>query len=519
MKKFLSMFLISIFVFSLFQVAEASGTNRSIKVNSKIIDEIEEKNEVDCFNFYLSKAGSVQVDFEFDVLGKYTVKLIDLDTEKTIQTTYFDSSVNTTSGRYKKSSNKIRLNKGDYQIKISASSWYFSDEEYEFVVNYDAEYSDKYEKEPNNDAKNSMVIDYNQSIVGNLESGSDVDYYMVELPYSGVLYTELTFNIDAGYSVYVYEENNGKLKSIQSNSYRAKLTQNGDTYFDSSEKLRVPEGNYYFKISSGWSNFSNKDYTFRVRYVANSYGNYEEEYNNEAKNATSILTDVEYVGNMSSRSDKDYYVVDIWDDKDVTVEMNIPENATYSVTTYKEENGDLSKIKSEKFKNKDIVGKVSGEAQSLKYGRYYFLVTALDYSNMDYTISISTKKSNVIILEINNPYMMVNGNSILIDGYRGTTPVILNGRTMLPAKAIIETLGGTVFWNEASKEVILNLDGNTIKLTLNSNVSYVNGVVKYLDVPATSINGRTMIPVKFVMDNFGASVIWNGTTGAVTITY
>jgi len=519
MKKFLSMFLVSIFIFSLFQVAEATGTNRNIKVNSKITDEIEEKNEVDCFDFYLSKAGSVQIDFEFDVLGKYTVKLIDLDTEKTIQTTYFDSSVNTTSGRYEKSANKIRLNKGDYQIKVSVSSWNFSDEEYEFVVNYDAEYSDKYEKEPNNDAKNSMVIDYNQSIVGNLESSSDVDYYMVELPYPGVLYTELTFDVNAGYSVYIYEENNGNLKSIQSNSYKAKLSQNGDTYFDSSEKIRVPEGNYYFKISSGWSNFSNEDYTFRVRYTANSYGNYEEEYNDEARNANSIPTDVEYVGNMSSRSDKDYYVVDIWEDKDVTVEMNIPENGSYYVTTYKEVNGDLSKIKSEKFKNKDVVVGVAGEEQNLKYGRYYFLVTPWDYSNEDYTIKVSTKKTNIIILEINNPYMKVNGNSILIDGYRGTTPVILNGRTMLPAKAIIETLGGTVLWNEASKEVTLNLDDSTIKLTLNSEIAHVNGVVKYLDVPATSINGRTMIPVKFVMDNFGASVIWNGTTGAVTITY
>lgn len=519
MKKFLSMFLVSIFIFSLFQVAEAAGTNRNIKVNSKITDEIEEKNEVDCFDFYLSKAGSVQIDFEFDVLGKYTVKLIDLDTEKTIQTTYFNSSVNTSNGRYKKSANKIRLNKGDYQIQVSVSSWNFSDEEYELLVNYDAEYSDKYEKEPNNDAKNSMIIDYNQSIVGNLESSSDVDYYMVELPYPGVLYTELTFDVDAKYSVYIYEENNGNLKSIQSNSYKAKLSQNGDTYFDSSEKIRVPEGNYYFKVSSGWSNFSNEDYTFRVRYIANSYRNYEEEYNDEARNANNILTDVEYVGNMSSRSDKDYYVVDIWEDKDVTVEMNIPENATYYVTTYKEENGDLSKIKSEKFKNKNVVGGVAGEEQNLKYGRYYFLVTPWDYSNEDYTIKVSTKKSNIIILEINNPYMKANGNSILIDGYRGTTPVILNGRTMLPAKAIIETLGGTVLWNEASKEATLNLDGSTIKLTLNSEIAYVNGVVKYLDVPATSINGRTMIPVKFVMDNFGASVIWNGTTGVVTITY
>jgi hypothetical protein len=124
-----------------------------------------------------------------------------------------------------------------------------------------------------------------------------------------------------------------------------------------------------------------------------------------------------------------------------------------------------------------------------------------------------------VVLEINNPYMTINGVTYPIDGDRGTTPVILNGRTMLPIRALIEALGGSVIWNDVDRVINIQLGGNYINLTLDSTVAYVNGVAKYLDVAPTSMNQRTMVPVKFVMDNLGGSVIWNSTTGTVTITY
>ena len=114
---------------------------------------------------------------------------------------------------------------------------------------------------------------------------------------------------------------------------------------------------------------------------------------------------------------------------------------------------------------------------------------------------------------------MVNNYSYPIDGNRGTAPIILNNRTLLPIKAIIEHLGGTVAWVEASRGININLGSNNVYLTLDNALAYVNGQAKWLDIAPVSINGRTMVPVKFVMDNLGGSVIWNATTGTVTITY
>lgn len=522
MKKVIVGIFSLVLVFSM-SLAAVEGSNKTIKVNKVITDEIEQKGEVDYFSFYTSKPGSIQIQFDFDVSMEYTVKLIDEDENRTIQTTKFNSKVNTVSGRVEKTANKIRLDKGNYQVQVSCSG--ISDEEYELKVIYDEENSDKYEKESNNDAKTAMLIDYNTRVIGNLEYDRDVDYFMVEIPDNGEIYTELEFDRDAIYSVEMFYELNGSLKSLNYKKYEAKLNQNSDTYFDISERVRVPEGNYYFKISRYGNVFSNEDYEFLVRYNSNSYGNYEVEYNNEAKDATEIVSNTEFYGNLTSKGDVDFYTLSVWNANKLKVRMNVPNGAIYNVTIYKEVNGELSKISSDNFGSKTLSGLVTGKEQEVTAGNYYFKVVSKTYSNSDYSFLVETNNvydyynKTTIVLEINNPYMLVNNVTYPIDDNRGTAPVIVNSRTMLPIRAIIEKLGGNVTWVPNARGININLGNNNVYLTLDNALAYVNGQAKYLDVAPASINGRTMVPVKFVMDNLGGSVIWNATTGSVTITY
>ena len=77
MKKIFVMFL-AIFWFMNVSFA-AVDTDREINLNSKVYDNLEESGEVDYFSFTLSKPGSIQIQFEFDVQGKYNVKLVNLD--------------------------------------------------------------------------------------------------------------------------------------------------------------------------------------------------------------------------------------------------------------------------------------------------------------------------------------------------------------------------------------------------------------------------------------------------------
>lgn len=88
------------------------------------------------------------------------------------------------------------------------------------------------------------------------------------------------------------------------------------------------------------------------------------------------------------------------------------------------------------------------------------------------------------------------------------SPIVINDRTLVPVRAIFEALGAEVEWREATQQVYARKGNNEILLTIGSNQTMVNGKQVFLDVPAQIINDRTMIPVRFVSENFGAKVTW-----------
>ena len=126
----------------------------------------------------------------------------------------------------------------------------------------------------------------------------------------------------------------------------------------------------------------------------------------------------------------------------------------------------------------------------------------------------------VIILQIGKSYFTVNGVSNTLD----SPPVIKNNRTLLPIRAIVEALGGTIEWEDKTKTVIIELGSNSIRLQIGNANALVNGENKLIDpqnlkVVPEIINGRTMLPLRFVAENLGCDVRWNGTTQTITITY
>ena len=125
-----------------------------------------------------------------------------------------------------------------------------------------------------------------------------------------------------------------------------------------------------------------------------------------------------------------------------------------------------------------------------------------------------------IILKIGSGQMTVGTQEVAVDPASGyTQPVIENGRTLVPIRAIIEAMGGTIGWEASTREVSVSLKGTAIKMKLDSSVADVNGKSVSLDVPAKSINNRTMVPLRFVIENLGAKVQWEGQTQTITILY
>ncbi len=132
--------------------------------------------------------------------------------------------------------------------------------------------------------------------------------------------------------------------------------------------------------------------------------------------------------------------------------------------------------------------------------------------------AVSANASDVVVsMQIDNPAMYVNGQTAEIDEGRGTTPVVRNDRTIVPIRAIIEAFGGNVAWDGSAQTVTLNMNDDSIKLIINSNTAYLNGAAHTLDASPAIINGRTMLPMRFVAEGFNLGVAWDGRTRTVSI--
>ncbi len=96
-------------------------------------------------------------------------------------------------------------------------------------------------------------------------------------------------------------------------------------------------------------------------------------------------------------------------------------------------------------------------------------------------------------------------------------PVMIQGRVMLPLRAIFEALDATVDWNQKSQTVTAIKADTTVVLKIKSKVATINNQSVTLDVPAQILRGRTMVPVRFVSEALGQDVDWNSRNQTVTI--
>ena len=98
-------------------------------------------------------------------------------------------------------------------------------------------------------------------------------------------------------------------------------------------------------------------------------------------------------------------------------------------------------------------------------------------------------------------------------------PVNQDGHVLVPMRTIFEAMGAEVSWDGAVKKVTGTLGGNTVELTIGSKTARVNGEDTTLDVPASIINGSTMVPVRFISESLSAKVEWQKDTNTVVITH
>lgn len=91
------------------------------------------------------------------------------------------------------------------------------------------------------------------------------------------------------------------------------------------------------------------------------------------------------------------------------------------------------------------------------------------------------------------------------------------GRMQVPLRATMDAYGCQTTWNDAEKTVTLQKNETTVKVPIGKTYIVVNGVQKNIDTAALLQNERTYLPIRPVLEAFGATVRWDETKNAVLV--
>jgi len=118
--------------------------------------------------------------------------------------------------------------------------------------------------------------------------------------------------------------------------------------------------------------------------------------------------------------------------------------------------------------------------------------------------SLALKFKNASFLPVES--IMARGRNIKFD----TPPVIKDGRTLIPVRAVSEAFGASVAWDPVSRTVTIVREETEIVLGIDSLEAMVNGEEEPLDVPPEIMGGRTVVPLRFVLEKMGWECDWDG---------
>ncbi|NLP30604.1 MAG: AMIN domain-containing protein [Clostridiales bacterium] len=126
-----------------------------------------------------------------------------------------------------------------------------------------------------------------------------------------------------------------------------------------------------------------------------------------------------------------------------------------------------------------------------------------------------------IIIILGSGFAFANNKvSIQLDGEILETdvdPMIINDRTMVPYRAVLEAMGAEVSWEPSARMATAILGSHRVQVTIDQSIGFVNGKTKSMDVPPLIVNSRTLIPLRFVLENLNCEVDWDDENRMVII--
>ena len=126
----------------------------------------------------------------------------------------------------------------------------------------------------------------------------------------------------------------------------------------------------------------------------------------------------------------------------------------------------------------------------------------------------ATIGSGCVLAKSNDITVTYDGEKISFD----VQPEIVDDRVMVPMRTIFETFGAKVKWDSDTQTITAKKKSKTIQMTIGSSDMTKNDETYSFDVSPIIEDGRTLVPIRAISDMLGLDVEWNEKNNTVTIT-
>lgn len=127
--------------------------------------------------------------------------------------------------------------------------------------------------------------------------------------------------------------------------------------------------------------------------------------------------------------------------------------------------------------------------------------------------AIAQKGAQRLQLRFGSAEVSADGISLPTDA----APVVIENRTFVPVRAVSEMIGATVGWDAQTRTVTIEADGKRLSIPVDSNTATLDGKEVPMDASAQIVDGRTVLPLRFVSESLGLKVEWDAKTQTITI--
>jgi hypothetical protein len=139
--------------------------------------------------------------------------------------------------------------------------------------------------------------------------------------------------------------------------------------------------------------------------------------------------------------------------------------------------------------------------------------TLFSFTYADTNQANTTTQNVSISFKIGDEILKINGNEVKV-----VKPYAVNGNTLVPLRVITEAFGADVKWEPSDNSITITYSNVSIRLILKNTEAVINGQKINMAVAPVAINGTTMVPLRFITENFGAEVSFNNDTKEIIVT-